>query len=42
MPAGAKSKAVKEIYTKGYNSSVSNANEHLVKIEEKEKRYFAP
>lgn len=37
-----KSKTVKEIYAKGYNGSVSNAYEHLVKIEEKEKRCFAP
>lgn len=37
-----KSKTVKAIYAKGYNGSISNAYGHLVKIEEKEKRCFAP
>lgn len=37
-----KSKTVKAIYAKGYNGSVSNAYGHLVKIEEKEGRCFAP
>lgn len=37
-----KSKTVKAIYAKGYNGSVSNAYEHLVKLEEKEGRCFAP
>ena len=37
-----KSKIVKAMYAKGYNGSVSNAYEHLVKLEEKEGRCFAP
>lgn len=37
-----KSKTVKAIYEKGYSGSVSNAFEHLGKIEEKEHKYFEP
>lgn len=35
-----KSKTVKVIYEKGYSGSVSNAFEHLGKIEEKGPKYF--
>ena len=37
-----KSKTVKAIYEKGYTGSVSNAFEHLSKIEEKENKNFEP
>lgn len=36
-----KSQTVKEIYVEGYDGSLSNAFDHLVKIEEKEKHNFA-
>ena len=35
-----KSQTVKEIYAEGYDGSLSNAFEHLVKIKEKEKQNF--
>lgn len=37
-----KSKTVKAIYERGYNGSISNAFENLVKIEEKENKSFEP
>ena len=37
-----KSKTIKAIYKKGYNGSVSNAFEHLDKIEAKENKCFEP
>lgn len=37
-----KSKTVKGIYEKGYSGSVSNAFEHLCKIEQKENKCFEP
>lgn len=37
-----KSKTVKAIYEKGYSGSISNAFEHLSKIEEKENKNFEP
>ena len=35
-----KSKTIKEIYTKGYTGSKSNAFDYLCKIEQKENKYF--
>ena len=37
-----KSKTVKAVYEKGYSGSISNAFEHLSKIEEKENKNFEP
>ena len=37
-----KSKTVKAIYEKGYCGSISNAFEHLCRIEQKEKKCFEP
>ena len=37
-----KSKTVKAVYEKGYSGSVSNAFEHLSKIEERENKNFEP